>query len=142
MLKEIDKMNKLTCTVLFVCLVLLFGCISNKYSNDPGYLKCMKEKDADHCMTSGGQNGCDPSSRDVCMFYLAMDYSDVSICEFINPDVPTDWPFSQYTMLTMSNQTYSEYCRNIIAVSENESICENPVNQKLSVACLEYWQYM
>jgi len=143
-LKEFENMKKIEYMALFICIVsitLLFGCTKNRYSDDPGYLKCMNENDYDHCMTSGGQSGCDPSSKDICLFHLASNNSDPSICDFINPDVPTDWPFTSYSELRVPYQSYSEFCRNIIAISMNESICRETTNPRLSVACSEYWQY-
>jgi len=131
--------NRMILLACFTSLLLLIGCTGSRYSHDPAYLKCKEEKTQDHCMTSGGQYGCDPSSRDICMLSLALNRSDASICDEIDPWVPTDWPFSQnFGDLRHSNQSYSNLCRNEVAISRNESLCNPRANQTFEVACYRY----
>jgi len=137
-MKNIHRKILLVC---FTSLLLLIGCTGSKYSHDPAYLKCKVENNYNHCMSAGGQLGCDPSSRDICMFALAVNRSDASICDEIDSTVPTFWPFTQSTTsshLREANQTYAQLCRNEVMISNDRSVCDPPASPALEVACSEY----
>ncbi len=84
-------------TAVIFGMMLLFGCLALR-AWDEDYQNCLKLDGAQTC----GQNGCAPSGKDTCLFNLAENRSDKSICSEINENITSGVDFAR---------DYKELCK-------------------------------
>jgi len=127
-----NTISKSLIIIIFVIsLLLLSGCTKLRYQFDPSYQKCDNLSQKNYINPRGWNHHSD---RNICIFSLARNYSDVSLCNEMS---------LEGSYLSDKDHPPAEYigiCGGAIAFSQNDTqLCDQLNNEESRTKCLKFY---